>query len=242
MAESARPKTSEVLTIRPDDGVSIIERFAIDGSSGVEDALRRIASHVEIHWRNREDYRGSLLLRHRVEPNNIFVGPSDVSGVAVYSRWQPGAAGEKSAAGKDEWSVAALLPESRMLGSRSYTVDFSESVGGGTECSPVSLDATPIAHMGIFSNFTHDQESVLVVARRHSAESLSPGGVVGVNFHASVDGQELINLGQWESVDFLAALSTQARFAADDHYWDGMCDFEGVFFDVVAVDPGNSAR
>ena len=68
MADSAHPQTSAVLTIRPDDGVSsvsVIERFAIDGSSAVEDALQRIASHVETHWRNRADYRGSLLLRHR---------------------------------------------------------------------------------------------------------------------------------------------------------------------------------
>lgn len=235
-----QPEVAERLTIAPSDGgITVIERVAIEDAGEVRDALTRVLDHIHSNWSEREEYRGALLFSHREEPNSIFSGPGDVSGIAVYSRWQH--AGEPPVSVPEEWSVLSLLPDARVLGSRTYTLDFSESLALGSEGSPVSKAVTPFAHMGIFTQFTAGQEPLLAAARQYSAESLSPEGVVAVNFVASVDEQEVINLGQWKSVEILAKLALQPRFAADDNYWDGLSDFEGMFFDLVAVDPGPSA-
>ena len=233
--------STATFTMVPGGGtVTIIERFSIPDPQDVEAALERAQDHMTRVWGQREDYAGALLLRHldqRVTPN-IFAGPGNISGVAVYSRWRPAADARPPAEVPPEWSLAAALPGAEVISSRTYAVDFTESLSGGSESSSISRAAAPIAHMGIFTEFTSDQEQLLQQGRTHSAESLVAGGVESVNFHRSLDGHDVVNFGQWVSLDFLANLSEQSGFAAVDHYWDGYADgFEGIFFYVVRVDP-----
>ena len=237
MTTTSAGETTATFDISAGDGtVTLIERFAV-APDEVAAALEQARGHSATHWRPRTDYAGSFLLRHRAEAASIFSGPGDVSGFAVYSRWRPAAGSPPPTTVPDHWSLAVARPGAEVISSRTYTVDFTESVSTGSAGSPVSLTATPIAHMGIFSSFTSGQEPLLVQARKHSAESFGAGGVVGVNFLPSADGHDVINVGQWDTLDHLPSLSRQEGFAAADHYWDGLADFEGMFFDLVAVDP-----
>lgn len=217
------------------DKVTVIERFAIPDSAGVAEALDQARRHIAEHWRPREDYTGSLLMRHRVEEYNIFSGAGDTEGLAMYSRWRSPAGGPPSTV-PSEWSLTALLPQATVLSSRTYKVDFTESLTEGDTGTPVSIAAAPIAHMGVFVDFPRGQEALLERARVHSKESFAAGGVVGVNFHVSLDGQEAVNVGQWTTVEHLPGLAQQDGFGAVDFYWKGVATIEGMFFDLVEVD------
>ncbi len=226
---------------RSDDTVVVIERFSIPDADDLSAALGTAERHIAEQWRGRGDYAGSLLLRHRKQTFNIFSGPGNVPGLAVYSRWRRPADGSAPATVADAWSLRPCLPGVTVIDSRTFTVDFTESLTEGSAGTPVSLAAAPIAHMGIFTRI-RAMEPLLVEARAHSKESFRAGGVIGVNFHPSVDGEEAINFGQWTTVEHLEKLADQPGFGASNFYWEGLSDgHEGMFFDVVAVDPGPGA-
>jgi hypothetical protein len=131
------------------------------------------------------------------------------------------------------WSLEATLPAFTMLDSRTYAVEFTDSADPPTL---LSLDQTPFAHFGIFSVAIENQDRLLDLARENAPRSLQvTPGLISINFHRSVDGNQVINLGTWNTFDHINTLLQQPGFSKDSLYWSGVADFQPDFFDVVFV-------
>ena len=130
-----------------------------------------------------------------------------------------------------EWSVAAELPDAEPVDARTYAVDFTAP---GTS-STLSTEQTPRAHFGVFSMEVQEQEHLLELARRHAPDSIGTTGLTSINFHRSLDGAQVVNLGTWTDFDGFSQLLSRSGFRDDDVYWEGVAEFRPHYFDVVAI-------
>ena len=128
-------------------------------------------------------------------------------------------------------------PRFRRMDSRTYTLDFSASADGVTLPSVVSMKETPCAHFGVFAVTRDSQNRLLDLARGYGPLSLVTPGLRAINFHRSLDGKRVINLGLWAHLDAWDDLQKQSGFSGENMYWeDTVDDFQPDLFDVVAVE------
>jgi quinol monooxygenase YgiN len=151
--------------------------------------------------------------------------------IAIYSQWS--ADGPAPTALPSAWSVAASLVDSRarLLDARTFSVAFT-APGERTRFT----EATPAhAHFGLFTMKPEEQEHLLELARSNAPSSIGTPGLVAINFHRSLDGGEVVNLGAWTDFDGFAELLSRPGFKEGAPYWEGVASFQNIFFDVAAV-------
>jgi quinol monooxygenase YgiN len=225
---SAVSSTPEpVVTISQDrDIVTMIERFDVPSEQRAE-AIQKAADHIEQAWKADSEFVGAILLRSR-----------DRGGVSCYSQWKSPADGASPATPTASRSLAATLPTFQLVDSRTYTVEFTDRADSVALPVQVSIDQTPHAHFGIFSVTHENQDRLLDLARENAPKSLTTPGLIAIDFHRSIDGLQVINLGVWTTFDDFNSLTQQPGFRDDNLYWEGVADFNFDFFDVVAVEIG----
>ncbi|MBC8082174.1 MAG: hypothetical protein H7Z21_03115 [Hymenobacter sp.] len=210
--------------------VTVIERFAVPADKQAE-AIKQATDHIIQNWKLDAAFVGVVLLRSR---------DKDHGGLAAYSQWQRAVSGSVPGAPLPFHSMGAALPGFASLDARTYTVDFSDQAQGVAPPTRVSLRGSPQAHFGIFSLTAENQGEMLKRAREHAPKSLTTPdlGILSINFHRSIDGLQVVNLGTWTTLDHFDALTKQPGFQDDNLYWTGVADFQYDFFDVVAVEVG----
>jgi hypothetical protein len=149
--------------------------------------------------------------------------------VVLYSQWAT--AGNPPAEMAAEWSLAPALPDLDRVDGRTYRVDFSAP----RPVSEISLPKTPRAHFGVFTVAPENQERLLVLASEYAPKSMGTPGLLAVNFHGSLDGHRVINLGLWSDFEGFGELEKRPGFVDAGNYWDGVAGFRPQYFDVVAV-------
>lgn len=201
------------------DVLTVIERFDVPAAQQ-PGAVERASSQIARVWKEAPDFVAAVLLRGR-----------EHGGIASYSQWRRPSDGYAPAAVPGAWSLEAALSEFVMLDSRAYAVEFTDSADPPTL---LSLDRTPFVHFGIFSMAPENQDRLLDLARENAPRSLQHApGLISINFHRSVDGLRVINLGTWSTFDHVNSLLQQPGFSKDSIYWNGVADFHPGFFDVV---------
>ncbi|WP_236789602.1 hypothetical protein [Amycolatopsis sp. GM8] len=149
--------------------------------------------------------------------------------LVLYSQWRSEEAAPVKA--PEEWSLAPAVPGLDRVDARTYVVDFTAP----DVVSEASLSATPHAHFGVFTVDPANQEPMLELARRYAPGSMGTPGLAAINFHRSLDGERVINLGLWHGFGEFDNLFTRPGFDQGGEYWTGVATFRPHFFDVVAV-------
>lgn len=213
--------------IEPDvDVVTVIERYDVQPSWQAE--ATRLASRGLREWINDLDFRAGLLLRSRDHTRG---------GLSTYVQWRVPGDGHRPAAVPAEWTLAPLLHSYPRLDARTYRVEFTMQSGSEDGPSSVRLKDTPFAHLGIFPIRRGEQDRMLDLNRRNVVTSLDTPGMVSVNFHRSVDGTQVVDLGIWSSLENQAQLLDGSGFRNDDLYWrKTVADFRPDFLDIVAIE------
>ena len=233
--------SSSVATVRileDQDIVTVIERFEVSAGQQQE-AVERATDHVTKEWKENSEFVAAVLLRGH-EPSGLapskFLQGIGSGGISSYSQWRLPADASAPVAVPEAWSLADALSAFKTLDSRTYAVEFTGWADSKSSPTLLSLDQTPFAHFGIFSVTQENQGLMLDLAREHGPDSFGTPGLLSINFHRSVDGLEVINLGTWNSLEGLDALIQTPGFEDDSVYWEGIADFQPGFFDVVLVE------
>jgi heme-degrading monooxygenase HmoA len=232
------------ITVRPGaDVVTAIERFTVDesdhsadndaehsqqtvttlpiagGNSPVTPELERAWSYTENTLRRTPGFVAALVLN------------GQHGEVAVYSQWD--ADGKTPLAVLPKWSVAPALVGSRarLVDARTYKVDFSAP----DESTQFTTATTAHAHFGVFTMEPDAQEHLLELARSNAPSSIGTPGLIAINFHRSLDGGQVVNLGAWTDFEGFAKLLARPGFMDGAPYWEGVAGFQNIFFDVAAV-------
>lgn len=167
--------------------------------------------------RQRRGFVGAVLLAgHRGE-------------LVVYSQWRQDSASTVSF--PDEWSIAPALPGHPRFDARLYESDYT----GPEPVTEISMSRTPHAHFGYFTVTPSDQPRMMDLAREHAPGSFKVPGLKAVNFHRSLDGKRVINLGLWSSFDQMLALLSRPGFKKGAEYWLEVAGFRPHYFTVAAV-------
>ncbi|WP_306215382.1 hypothetical protein [Actinoplanes sp. RD1] len=224
------------------DVVTAIERFSLDGSQSPA-----TAETDDMSTRTREpgDLEGAgeahtaaianaaSFLEETLAAREDFVAAALLAGhdgeLVLYSQWKRG--GDVPADLPAAWSLAPALADATRVDARTYEVDFTEP---GT-VSEVSRAATPHAHFGVFTVTPDTQRELLDLAGRHGPTSMGTPGLTAINFHRSLDGRRVINLGLWTGFADFKALISRPGFTGGEEYWTGVAGFRPHYFDVVAV-------
>ncbi|GAA1712383.1 hypothetical protein GCM10009745_70720 [Kribbella yunnanensis] len=148
--------------------------------------------------------------------------------LAVYSHW---ATAERPVHFPSAWSVALAVGELTRRDGRTFEVDFSAPLAS----SAASLFSTPHAHFGLFAVKPDNQERMLELARHNAPNSIGTPGLTAINFHRSLDGERVVNLGLWTGFSGFDNLHTRAGFNTGAKYWEGVAKFRSHFYDVAAI-------
>jgi quinol monooxygenase YgiN len=225
-----------VLTVRPNVPViTVIERFAGAGTKdqGTSSKPRRPAGRPADVLQNAEVVRARELLPSVLRGRDGFVAALLLAGLdgefVVYSQWR--AAGEPPVEVPAGWSVADQLDGFELVDARTYAVDFSAP----GDLTRFSSQDTPLAHFGVFSVAARDQDRMLELATKHAPDSIGTPGLLGINFHRSLDGGQVINLGAWNSFESFGDLLGRPGFRDEAVYWQDVAEFRPHFFAVVDV-------
>jgi hypothetical protein len=224
-ATSSTPEPA-VTVFQDQNIITEIERFDVPSDQQVE-AVQKAADHITHQWKADSEFVGAILLRGRVR-----------GGISCYTQWKQAADASAPTAPTASRSLAAALPNFKLLDSRTYTVEFTAQAESVTPPTRVLMTQTPNAHFGIFSVTHENQDRMLNLAREYGPKSFVTPGLLAINFHRSIDGVQVINLGVWTSFDDFNSLTQQPGFRDDNLYWQGVADFQFDFFDVVAVEVG----
>lgn len=228
--------TDAVLRVRTgDDVVTAIERFGPDATGREDDMstltreppatphtvhqpiVARAADHLHTTLRATPGFVAGLLLDgHDGE-------------LVLYSQWRT--AGPAPHRIPDAWSLAPAAEDLVLVDARTYAVDFV-APGPVTEVSPA---ATPHAHFGVFTVSPASQRRLLELARTPAPASIGTPGLRAINFHRSLDGRRVINLGLSTGFDEFAALLSRPGFTGGAEYWTDVAGFRPHYFDVAAI-------
>ncbi|GAA1875197.1 hypothetical protein GCM10009836_65550 [Pseudonocardia ailaonensis] len=174
-------------------------------------------------------FRGAIVLAGR-----------DHNRISVYSRFD---AGTGSADRPVLDTVTARGVPARTLDTRAYELVWQD---GEEPPALVSIAHTPLVHFGLFTVLDGRTDALLDKVAASAPASLVTPGLRTVNFHRSLDGERLVNVGTWSTFDHFATLLRQPGFTSAEKYWAGLATFENDYFDVVEVveDPtaGSPAR
>lgn len=153
--------------------------------------------------------------------------------VANYAQWENKASLENF---RQHPETLALIPKLQALidemDSHLYEIVASESKVGVPEIKAGEC----FVHFAEFRMPPENQPRMVELAKEHVGPAMSLEGLVSANFHRSLDGERVINYGQWEDEEAIVKLTQRPGFGKEDGYWTGLADNEFHLYEVVHVE------
>lgn len=150
--------------------------------------------------------------------------------VANYAQWENEAALEQFRDRSDVQSlVAALQDLVEEMDSHQYEIVASESKVG----PPQITAGEYFVHFAEFRMPAENQPRMVELAKEHVGPAMSLPGLVSANFHRSLDGERVINYGQWEDEEAIHRLTQRPGFGKEDGYWTGLAKNEFHLYEVL---------
>ena len=214
--------SSTQLHVAPDPNiVTVIQRFEVPPNQQ-SDFIKQASAKVSQDFKEKPEFIAAVLLKG-----------SDIGQMASYAQWRKTADSPAPATVPTAWSLASALQEFTLLDSRTYAVEFIYPASASTLLSP---EKTPLAHFGLFALPRENQDRLLELARENGPRAVEmTSGLLSVNFHRSIDGLQVINLGTWDSFESRKELVQRSGFSSSNQYWADLSDFQAQFFDLVFV-------
>ena len=150
--------------------------------------------------------------------------------VANYAQWEDEASLESF---RQLSEVQNLIPSLQGLveemDSHRYEIVTSESKVG----TPVIAPHQYFVHFAEFRMPAENQPRMVELAKEHVKPAMSLDGLLSATFHRSLDGERVINYGQWENEDAIRKLTQRPGFGSEDGYWTGLAENEFHLYEVL---------
>ncbi|MGF1522583.1 MAG: antibiotic biosynthesis monooxygenase family protein [Leptolyngbyaceae cyanobacterium] len=155
--------------------------------------------------------------------------------VANYAQWETEAALEQFRARSDSQALVGELQDMvEEMDSHLYNIVASESKVG----PPQITAGEYYVHFAEFRMPPENQPRMVELAKEHVGPAMSLPGLVSANFHRSLDGERVINYGQWENEEAIHALTQRPGFGKEDGYWKGLAENEFHLYEVLLSETG----
>ncbi|MEM1424928.1 MAG: antibiotic biosynthesis monooxygenase [Cyanobacteria bacterium P01_H01_bin.130] len=155
--------------------------------------------------------------------------------VANYAQWENEAALDQFRRRSDVkalWeSLQAFVSEAD---SHLYEVVASESKVGHPHINAGEY----YVHFAEFRMPPENQPRMVELAKEHVGPAMSLSGLVSANFHRSLDGERVINYGQWDDEEAIHKLTQRPGFGKEDGYWTGLAENEFHLYEVLLSESG----
>lgn len=154
--------------------------------------------------------------------------------VANYAQWETEAALEAFRTLPETQDLATSLQDLvEETDSHLYEIVASESKVGTPKVGVKQY----FVHFAEFRMPAENQPRMIELAKEHVGPAMSQEGLMSANFHRSLDGERVINYGQWENEEAIAKLTQRSGFGKGDGYWTGLAENEYHLYEVVLADP-----
>ncbi|MGB3297366.1 MAG: antibiotic biosynthesis monooxygenase family protein [Phormidesmis sp.] len=153
--------------------------------------------------------------------------------VANYAQWENEAALEKFKQLLEAQALGAQLQELiEEMDSHLYEIVASKSKVGTPEIKAGEY----FVHFAEFRMPVENQLRMVELAKEHVGPAMSLDGLLSATFHRSLDGERVINYGQWENEEAISNLTKRPDFGKEDGYWTGLSDNEYHLYEVVLAE------
>lgn len=153
--------------------------------------------------------------------------------VANYAQWESqdalGAFRQLSEAQVEVNKLRQLVDE---MDSHIYEIVASESKVG----APQIKAGEYFVHFAEFRMPAENQPRMVELAKEHVGPAMSLPGLLSANFHRSLDGERVINYGQWEDEEAIQRLTQRPGFGKEDGYWTGLAENEFHLYEVLLAE------
>jgi quinol monooxygenase YgiN len=150
--------------------------------------------------------------------------------VANYAQWESESALEKFEQLAETQALtaqlAALIEE---VDAHRYEIVASKSKVGTPEIEAGQY----FVHFAEFRMPPANQPRMVALAKEHVGPAMSLEGLLSATFHRSLDGDRVINYGQWENQEAISNLTQRPGFGKEDGYWTGLAENEFHLYEVV---------
>ena len=154
--------------------------------------------------------------------------------VANYAQWENEAALE--AFRQLPETIALVKPLQALveeMDAHRYEIVASESKIGIPEIKAREY----FVHFSEFRMPAENQPRMVELAKEHVGPAMSLEGLLSATFHRSLDGERVINYGQWDNEQAITKLTQRPGFGKEDGYWTGLADNEFHLYEVILTEP-----
>ena len=157
----------------------------------------------------------------------------DGAKVANYAQWKNRASLENFQNLPEVQELISPLRETiEEMDSHVYEIVASESKVGTPEIEPQKY----FVHFAEFRMPAENQPRMVELAKEHVGPAMSLDGLLSATFHRSLDGERVINYGQWENEEAISNLTKRPGFGSGDGYWTGLAKNEFHLYEVVLTE------
>ena len=153
--------------------------------------------------------------------------------VANYAQWESEAALE---------AFKQLPDVSNLVESLQYAIEEMDShlyeiVASESKVGPPEIKIKPyFVHFAEFRMPAENQLRMVKLAKEHLAPAMSQAGLLSATFHRSLDGERVLNYGQWENAAAISKLTQHPGFGREDGYWKDLAKNEFHLYEVVLIE------
>lgn len=153
--------------------------------------------------------------------------------VANYAQWEDGDSLEKFQQLPEVHELITPLRELvEEMDSHRYEIVASESKVGTPKINAQEY----FVHFAEFRMPAKNQPRMVELAKEHVGPAMSLDGLLSATFHRSLDGERVINYGQWENEDAISKLTQRPGFGSEDGYWTGLAGNEFHLYEVLLTE------
>ncbi|MEM8808810.1 MAG: antibiotic biosynthesis monooxygenase family protein [Cyanobacteria bacterium P01_G01_bin.38] len=150
--------------------------------------------------------------------------------VANYAQWESETALEHFRQLPEAQALVAPLKDlAEEMDSHQYEIIASESKVG----VPQIKAGEYFVHFAEFRMPPENQPRMIELAKEHVGPAMSLEGLLSATFHRSLDGERVINYGQWENEAAITQLTQRPGFGKEDGYWTGLAENEFHLYEVA---------
>lgn len=153
--------------------------------------------------------------------------------VANYAQWKDSASLEHFQQLPEVQELIEPLRELvEEMDSHQYEIVASESKVGTPQIKPQEY----FVHFAEFRMPAENQPRMVELAKEHVGPAMSLDGLLSATFHRSLDGERVINYGQWENEEAISKLTQRPGFGSEDGYWTGLAKNEFHLYEVLLTE------
>jgi quinol monooxygenase YgiN len=157
--------------------------------------------------------------------------------VANYAQWENEAALQQFRQHPEVQALGTKLQELvEEVDDHLYEIVASSSKVG----TPQIKTGEYFVHFAEFRMPAENQPRMVELAKEHLEPAMALPGLISANFHRSLDGERVINYGQWENQEAIFQLTKRPGFGKEDGYWTGLAENEFHLYEVVMTEPNES--